>query len=1016
MDTQKLCQSCGAPLAADAPRGLCPACLMKVALGAGTGTGDQPKRFELPGRAELAAKFPQLEIIELIGQGGMGAVYKVRQKELDRLAALKILPPEVGLDPAFAERFTREARALAKLNHPGIVTLYEFGRADGLFFFLMEYVDGVNLRQLLQAGRISAREALAIVPQICDALQFAHDQGIVHRDIKPENLLLDRRGRVKVADFGLAKIVAAAEAPFPGGAVAAGSTAKPASSSDLTDASKVMGTPQYMSPEQIAAPGEVDHRADIYALGVVFYQMLTGELPGKQIEPPSKKVHIDVRLDEVVLRALEHNPELRYQQASVLKTQVETIATTPPGPGSETHPPASAPGGEYRSTRQLFGLPLLHVVSGIDPKTGRARLARGIIAIGGRAEGVLAIGGQAIGVIAVGGLAVGGLAFGGMAIGVVALGGGALALMLALGGLAVAPLALGGLAVGCVALGGHGIGLHVFDSTTRDSYARTFFVSWGQNLLANLNWIVTLILIPITGLAVWLPLWLQRRQAPAPVSLVPAANPLPVTDFWEALEAGDYGRAWDKAAPYFQRDVSREAWIARLEKERRPLGQSVTRKFLSNTVITPQTRTVLEFLATFAGGRQLVEGTYSAVQPDGEWRVEKYYTRPPTKADLAKTAAPAVTQPRLVRPAFIVALLAVMLLPIGVALIERTRQGSGDESVPQVSMSHVLRVEAAKAYTGDLAVHVEALGQVAPPAAEAFQVQAPETGKPTTVFFQLPEDDVQPVVNALKVGRKMTVEVFDRARKPVGQGVLEAVDNQIDPETGTLKCKATVWPNMETLLYPSQYVTVRLLLETRRQVTLVPVSALEPGRTGIWVVNSDYRVREYPVATGAMDDGMVEITSGLAPGKLVVLNPDKRLRPGMDVICRLVASTNRPAVAVDQDSQAFNNELARSELAAAELTVQDDEKKFAMGIITANDLVKARLARDQVAAKLRGDIVAVARLKFESCTVDLEVAEKLFAIGKISRQEYEAAKLARDQAAKDLEGGPSARSAANPGR
>jgi hypothetical protein len=136
----------------------------------------------------------------------------------------------------------------------------------------------------------------------------------------------------------------------------------------------------------------------------------------------------------------------------------------------------------------------------------------------------------------------------------------------------------------------------------------------------------------------------------------------------------------------------------------------------------------------------------------------------------------------------------------------------------------------------------------------------------------------------------------------------------------------------------------------------------------------------------------------------------------MDVICRLVASTNRPAVAVDQDSQAFNNELARSELAAAELTVQDDEKKFAMGIITANDLVKARLARDQVAAKLRGDIVAVARLKFESCTVDLEVAEKLFAIGKISRQEYEAAKLARDQAAKDLEGGPSARSAANPGR
>src|SRR4029077_9443541 len=168
--------------------------------------GKQPP-FNPPPVPELAQFFPQLEILELIGKGGMGAVYKARQKQLDRIVALKILPPGIGDDPAFAERFAREAKALAKLNHPGIVTLYEFGKADGLYFFLMEFVDGVNLRQLLHAGRISAREALAIVPQICDALQFAHDQGIVHRDIKPENILLDRRGRVKVADFGLAKLV-----------------------------------------------------------------------------------------------------------------------------------------------------------------------------------------------------------------------------------------------------------------------------------------------------------------------------------------------------------------------------------------------------------------------------------------------------------------------------------------------------------------------------------------------------------------------------------------------------------------------------------------------------------------------------------------------------------------------------------------------------------------------------------------------------------------------------------------
>ncbi len=166
-------------------------------------------RFVPPKPEELASHFPQLEILELLGRGGMGAVYKARQKQLDRLVALKILPPGVSHDPAFAERFAREAKALAKLNHPNIVTSTNSGRRDGLFLlFLMEFVDGVNLRQLLNAGRIAPREALAIVPQICDALQYAHDQGIVHRDIKPENILLDRRGRVKMADFGLAKIVA----------------------------------------------------------------------------------------------------------------------------------------------------------------------------------------------------------------------------------------------------------------------------------------------------------------------------------------------------------------------------------------------------------------------------------------------------------------------------------------------------------------------------------------------------------------------------------------------------------------------------------------------------------------------------------------------------------------------------------------------------------------------------------------------------------------------------------------
>jgi serine/threonine protein kinase len=324
MDTTRICPGCQKTLAPGLPLGLCPECLIRAGFNTGTETGPAPAdkpRFQPPTLAELSKHFPQLEILEFIGQGGMGAVYKARQKQLDRTVALKILPPQVASGPGFAERFTREVRALAKLNHPHIVTLYEFGQTDGLFYFLMEFVDGVNLRQLLNNSRISPPEALAIVPQICDALQYAHDRGIVHRDIKPENIMLNKDGDVKIADFGVAKIV---EDPDQAGIHA------PGEAGELTEAGSVLGTPQYMAPEQVAHPLAVDHRADIYALGVVFYQMLTGELPAGKFDPPSRKVQIDVRLDEVVLRALENKPELRYQQAGELKTHVETILTTPP--------------------------------------------------------------------------------------------------------------------------------------------------------------------------------------------------------------------------------------------------------------------------------------------------------------------------------------------------------------------------------------------------------------------------------------------------------------------------------------------------------------------------------------------------------------------------------------------------------------------------------------------------------------------------------------------------------------
>jgi predicted Ser/Thr protein kinase len=308
------CPSCGKALPAGAPQGLCPECLIKSGFKTGTapdGSG-AARGFTAPAVEELRPLFPQLEILELIGRGGMGAVYKARQPALDRLVALKILPSTIAGDPGFADRFNREARALARLQHPRIVMVHDFGIAGGLHYLVMEYVDGPNLRAVQRSGRLAPEQALRIVPEICDALQFAHDRGIVHRDIKPENLLLDREGHIKITDFGIAKMV--------------GPDAETAA---LTGTVGVVGTPHYMAPEQIERPADVDHRADIYSLGVVFYELLTGELPIGRFAIPSSRVQLDVRLDEVILRSLEKEPARRYQQVSQVKSQLDTIAQSP---------------------------------------------------------------------------------------------------------------------------------------------------------------------------------------------------------------------------------------------------------------------------------------------------------------------------------------------------------------------------------------------------------------------------------------------------------------------------------------------------------------------------------------------------------------------------------------------------------------------------------------------------------------------------------------------------------------
>ena len=305
MDTIRICRRCHTPLPVELPSGACPECGSSLDAPPFSDGTEEP--LSPPTPADLAPLFAGLEIMEVAGHGGMGTIYKARQPQLDRFVALKILSPELGKDQTFAEHFSREAQALAKLNHSNIVRIFDFGQAGGFYYFLMEYVDGLTLLNLIQQKLPQVGEAQRIVIEICHALQYAHDEGIVHRDVKPSNIMLDKKGRVKITDFGLARLIKKSRKDSAAGGQGA----------------VFMGTPQYMAPEQVDNPGQVDRRADIYALGVVLYEMLTGELPASEAEPPSQKARVDPRLDEIVMRALEKAPRRRYQNANAFRAAVE---------------------------------------------------------------------------------------------------------------------------------------------------------------------------------------------------------------------------------------------------------------------------------------------------------------------------------------------------------------------------------------------------------------------------------------------------------------------------------------------------------------------------------------------------------------------------------------------------------------------------------------------------------------------------------------------------------------------
>ncbi len=288
-----------------------------------------------PQPVELASAFPQVEVLELLGQGGMGAVYRGRQRSLDRPVALKLISRELADDPAFLERFHDEARTLGRLKHPNIVAVYDYGQAGPYCYFVMEYVEGCNLREAIHAGRLTAAEALHIAVEVCEALDYAHQQGVVHRDIKPENILLENGlpivpaddpaaasplGKVKITDFGLARLL------------------PERNESALTTDGRIVGTPLYMAPEQIERPREIDHRADVYSFGVVLYEMLTGGLPLGRFGPVSQQAGVDRRLDAAVYRCLEKDPQRRYQRVADLRADVAAVLAGPGPAGEEDLP------------------------------------------------------------------------------------------------------------------------------------------------------------------------------------------------------------------------------------------------------------------------------------------------------------------------------------------------------------------------------------------------------------------------------------------------------------------------------------------------------------------------------------------------------------------------------------------------------------------------------------------------------------------------------------------------------
>jgi len=252
-------------------------------------------------KTERLPAIEDYEILDIIGQGGIAQIYKARQKSLGRLVAIKILFPEFTHDPEIVRRFDREAITIAALNHPNIVHVIDKGQAAGRYYFVMEYVDGTSFKEIIYDEKRPIRDKLEIIVTILKGLDYAHKNGVIHRDIKPANILIDRNGNALLADFGIAQLLNATDP-------------------EKTKLDVVMGTLAYMSPEQRESSARVDLTTDIYAVGVMIYEILTGKRPMGKFRMPSEIISkIPKRFDDIVARRLDENPSARYQSAVELK-------------------------------------------------------------------------------------------------------------------------------------------------------------------------------------------------------------------------------------------------------------------------------------------------------------------------------------------------------------------------------------------------------------------------------------------------------------------------------------------------------------------------------------------------------------------------------------------------------------------------------------------------------------------------------------------------------------------------